>query len=470
MGYQFIHIESYARVGSRQKVKAKGYKLEKQIRKWSAAEIAAEAEREPDACPHVMEPKPPVVLYGGMPSDAVKRAEAWGAQATDLQGRKLRKDGMCMLAGVVSLPEERSEDWPLYREAVVAELKKQHGQRLVSVVEHTDEKHPHLHFYAVPLDGERFDVLHPGRLAASKKAQQGAKKGAQNDAYKVAMRGYQDDFANAVAARFGLARMGPGRRRLTRKAWQAEKTQAQALAALAIPHNMGMRPEDAIKQVVEKRTLLPDVLESDEERANRLNALMQKRTQPLLAAAKNAAQAMEQSTRLVKTTDDQAKQIKQLQAKRDELESLVELFTPAELEAARERRAKALEEQAKAEKAAVLAAEKARRIEAIPALVRNAVGTALTFLQHAIEYLKEPEQTDKGWGRVEGAAIKEAMSQNGQEPKDVCRAICELSPLRITETSHRAVSDFIDKHGPAYQAEFETKRNGPDYGVTSVPR
>jgi len=221
MAYQFLHVEGYARQGSQQG---------KTPRKWSAREIAAEAMREPDACPHVEQPQPPTVLHGCTPAEAAKQAEDWANTASDAQGRRLRRDGLCLLAGVVSLPSDRAADWPQYRAATVAWLREQYGERLRSVVEHTDEAHPHLHFYAVPLPGERFEVLHPGRLAAAKKAQQGAKKGAQNAAYKQAMVGWQDDFAAAVAANFGLARLGPGRRRLTRKAWQAEQAQARALS------------------------------------------------------------------------------------------------------------------------------------------------------------------------------------------------------------------------------------------------
>ena len=55
MGFQFLHIEAYARHGSKQ---------HGQPRKWSAREIAAEAMREPDACPHVAQPLPPQVLHG----------------------------------------------------------------------------------------------------------------------------------------------------------------------------------------------------------------------------------------------------------------------------------------------------------------------------------------------------------------------------------------------------------------------
>ena len=144
MGFQFLHIEAYARHGSKQ---------HGQPRKWSAREIAAEAMREPDACPHVAQPLPPQVLHGCTPAEAAKLAHDWADSSQDAKGRKLRADGLALAAGVVSLPAEQRQDWPRFREATVAWLRQQYGERLRSVVEHTDEAHPHLHFYAVPLPG-----------------------------------------------------------------------------------------------------------------------------------------------------------------------------------------------------------------------------------------------------------------------------------------------------------------------------
>ena len=126
MGFQFLHIEAYARHGSKQ---------HGQPRKWSAREIAAEAMREPDACPHVAQPLPPQVLHG-CPG---RGREAGPRSSQDAKGRKLRADGLALAAGVVSLPAEQRQDWPRFREATVAWLRQQYGERLRSVVEHTDE-------------------------------------------------------------------------------------------------------------------------------------------------------------------------------------------------------------------------------------------------------------------------------------------------------------------------------------------
>lgn len=55
MGYQFIHVETYARVSSRNN------------KKQSAMAIARECERTVGAIPHIESPKPYTLLYGITP-------------------------------------------------------------------------------------------------------------------------------------------------------------------------------------------------------------------------------------------------------------------------------------------------------------------------------------------------------------------------------------------------------------------
>ncbi|MNP20675.1 hypothetical protein D3C76_1132590 [compost metagenome] len=45
------------------------------------------------------------------------------------------------------------------------------------------------------------------------------------------MRGFQDEYYEAVGAPCGMTRIGPGKRRLTREGWKAEQQQAEAIAA-----------------------------------------------------------------------------------------------------------------------------------------------------------------------------------------------------------------------------------------------
>jgi len=47
--------------------------------------------------------------------------------------------------------------------------------------------------------------------------------------YKSAMRAWLDDYHAKVAQPCGMTRLGPGKRRLTRAEWHAEKRQAEAL-------------------------------------------------------------------------------------------------------------------------------------------------------------------------------------------------------------------------------------------------
>lgn len=215
-GYQFAHVDSWAR--------AKGGG-----KKWSAAQIVAEVERDPGACPHIHSPLPPTLLYGSMPRQALVEAEAWAAEAQDTKGRRLRKDGCCLLAGVLSFPADRIAEWPALRDASVKWLKQIYGDRLKSVVEHLDEEHPHIHYFAVPRPGERFSSIHSGKAALDRAKQQGADKKAQNAAYRDGMRAWQDDYWAEVASRHGLARIGPGRRRLTRAQWKAEQAAQQLM-------------------------------------------------------------------------------------------------------------------------------------------------------------------------------------------------------------------------------------------------
>lgn len=245
-GYQFIRVESYARLGSRQERSAGKKKPARIEAKWSASDIAAEADRQPGACNHVEAPQPPTYHLGGPVSSVVAEAEAWATTQRDPRGRKLRSDSPVMLAGVVSLPADRLDDWPSFRDDTIAWLRTKYGDRLRCVVEHQDEAHPHLHFYAVPLPGESFDRLHEGRQAAAQAKATGAFKGDQNAAYRQAMQLFQDGFAQAVAEPHGLARIGPGRSRMSRQEWKTLQASAERLAELR-------QSADALPGVIEHR-------------------------------------------------------------------------------------------------------------------------------------------------------------------------------------------------------------------------
>ena len=227
--YQFIHVDSYGREGSTQtktSMNKHGAKVTTATKSRSAKEILAEQWREDGACPHIQNPSKPGLLFGVEPSKVLLIMKEWADQAKDAQGRKLRKDGHCVLIGVASLPREMEDNFPEFAEDTLVWLKEKYGDRLKSVVVHNDEAHPHLHFSVVPNIGEKFEDIHDGFKASKQAKAEGKKKGEQNLSYINAMRSYQDEFSKKVAMSHGLTRIGPGRRRLTRAQWQAEKAQA----------------------------------------------------------------------------------------------------------------------------------------------------------------------------------------------------------------------------------------------------
>ena len=69
-----------------------------------------------------------------------------------------------------------------------------------AVVAHRDEAHPHLHFYAVPLPGERFDAIHEGERAENDSRARKEVTGKQNEAYIEAMRVFRTNLRKKSAS------------------------------------------------------------------------------------------------------------------------------------------------------------------------------------------------------------------------------------------------------------------------------
>lgn len=238
MGYQFIHLETYAR-----KADAKGR---------DTNFIFAEASRRPEASVHVTNPAPPVIVHG-LSVEAVQELHdsAVTSATVEVKGgksRKIRSDQKSLHTVVASHPftmDEIRDDPGKRREAerwerrTVSWLQDQYGDDLISVIRHEDESHYHLHAYVVPIsDPEmRAAKFHPGVTAKRTIMTSGPADGEDQKAlgkradaeYKAAMRQWQDSYHEAVAVPSGLTRLGPQRRRLSREEWQREKVQARSL-------------------------------------------------------------------------------------------------------------------------------------------------------------------------------------------------------------------------------------------------
>lgn len=238
MGYQFIHLESYAR-----KADAKGR---------DTRFIFGEASRRPDCSVHVANPAPPVIVHG-LSVEAVQELHdaAVASARVEVKGgksRKIRSDQKSLHTVVASHPftmDEIHADPGKRREAeqwerrTIAWLQDQYGGDLKSVIRHEDESHYHLHAYVVPISDPEMKAAkyHPGVTAKRTVMTSGSAGGEDQKAlgkradvaYKAAMREWQDSYHETVAIPFGLTRLGPQRRRLSRDEWQREQVQARAL-------------------------------------------------------------------------------------------------------------------------------------------------------------------------------------------------------------------------------------------------
>lgn len=238
MGYQFIHLESYSR-----KPDSKGRNTDF---------IFGEVSRKPEASIHVLNPSPPVFVYGvGIEDLQAMHDAAASAAVINVEGgktRKIRKDQKTLHTVIASHPytmEEvradpakraEAEEW---EERTVGWLRSLYGDDLKSVIRHEDESHFHIHAYVLPDSDASFKAqkYHPGVVAKRAIIAAGPADGEDaktlekrgNAAYKAALRAWQDSYHETVGVHCGLTRLGPQRRQLTRGEWQREKVQAQAL-------------------------------------------------------------------------------------------------------------------------------------------------------------------------------------------------------------------------------------------------
>jgi len=268
-GYQFFHVETYARIPS------------KNHKKQSSRGVAREAERVPEACLHVDSPQPYKLMFGCSPSEAVDLAEERAEQGKDKLGRKLRKDAQILLAGVASYPvpiaelNPKDEELNKWLKLNYEFLKRKYSNKIKSIVAHTDERFFHIHFYIIPdLDDEgRMNIgqVHDGILARDLVGGKQAKK--KMRAYKDAMRALQDEYFEYVGKFCGLTRQGANKRRLTRSAWKVEQATAERLAySLEMVDEI---EEKAVSVEIEHKELLK-AKEKLSERENNLVTLKEK--------------------------------------------------------------------------------------------------------------------------------------------------------------------------------------------------
>jgi hypothetical protein len=267
MSYQFIHVETYSKSPST-KAKPDNKKFEKKSLKTSdvqnsstrtthntpdsagsghgapkkprasVQEVINEAIREVGYCPHVDNPLPPTFLMGdindlkNIPLQIELNIEA---HCIKTKTRRPRSDSHTLLAGTASYPrgmmEEDPDRYQKWKQATLDYLKTKYGKNLKVVLEHLDEDHPHIHFYAIGQGLEtNAKLLHDGHreaLALHKPMTQD-----YNRVFKETMVSYQSDYYEKVTHGIGLLRDGPRRKRTDKATHEAAKRSANERYAL----------------------------------------------------------------------------------------------------------------------------------------------------------------------------------------------------------------------------------------------
>lgn len=262
MGYQFIRVETFARVPRKSKDKCRR----------SASDVVAEAMRVENYCKHVDNPRPPLIILGCKPSEMWEGLKALADQAKDRSNKKkLAKDAQILLAGVVSAPiesealmadlrahsaskdsngkgdksliTENMKSWYVFKKKTLGFLQEKYGDSLKSVVCHFDETYLHFHFYChndLKNGTLNLDGLHDGYDAERglefnrKQRNEGGKQ--RKAAHANALRGFQDNYYAKVGQFCGFGRVGPRKRRLKHDEWVTEKinNKSHAEAVLAL--------------------------------------------------------------------------------------------------------------------------------------------------------------------------------------------------------------------------------------------
>lgn len=193
---------------------------------YSAAKVSgvlAEASRVPGACPHVPAPNPPSWILGSsaLVQDSVddyldNDKQPVKMKNGEIKYRARRVDARCLVGGFLSHPCPVSSAFgnALRLKAIkswlddsVDYLKKTYGKNLKAVVLHTDESHPHIHFFVVG-DAQR---LHPGLNAELVNGVRCKEPKARFELHKKGLVDFLDDYHKQVGKPHGLARSNGSR-------------------------------------------------------------------------------------------------------------------------------------------------------------------------------------------------------------------------------------------------------------------
>lgn len=276
------------------------YSMKGNSKSRSVRDIAHENERLAGACPHVVRPQPPTILEGMRPSAVVDLIEGRVAAQNRILRvlredrpdckdalRAIRVDTHVLIASIFSFPDLVAEmdeakylRWQKDAIKFAREDAARNGAEVLSIIEHRDESHPHVHVLAMHIcadDNMRMDAnrRHEGHREQDRHRESDW-SGSPSRSYKQAMRAWQDRYHADVGARDGQARTGPRRRRLDRTTWKAERDrlEAQKAASVAIERAVKEKAvaEEAHARLQDEMTLTLASMIEDAETAHMIAA------------------------------------------------------------------------------------------------------------------------------------------------------------------------------------------------------
>lgn len=234
-GYQFAHTQTYS---------LKGNKVNRSVK-----DVLGENSRQLGQANHVENIRPPAIKYGVDPIELLPLINERIAEAkANLKGtgKRIQSNTHVLEGSVFSHPytvdelrnnkdaQRRYVSWRNDMMRYAIKDAKSRGLETISVVEHLDESHPHIHVLSIPIvsdDNPRLDAknCHTGHRASKLSQANGDNPKQQMAEYRSAMKKWQDDIWENVSTNHGLTRIGPRKKRLTRSEWSKDKEAAQQL-------------------------------------------------------------------------------------------------------------------------------------------------------------------------------------------------------------------------------------------------
>lgn len=372
---------------------------------------------------------------------------------------KYRKDAVLAIEYLVTASPEgmkakTREQQDAYFKDALDWMKARHGEEnVVYAGIHRDETTPHMYAYVVPRVADKLNC----------RAFLGGAK---------ALSDMQTEFADLVGKRHDLERGIKGS-----KEHHTRISQYYARVGSTTPEIPAIAlPEPTLTDRLKPREYREKVRES-------VLAAMQPGWETLGAKAVELEASRKRIDNLRNIRDMQGKAMLHSMEKLEEAEAIVDLFSPAEIARAQERRKQALLEKERQEKEEALqAAEHERRMreqeeirrenEAVMAEVhrrfellknppRNLVGAELTFALHSADAIRkvggDPNLVD--WKSVEMTAAQDAMANNGQSAKDVIRAIENISPGRFLNDQSTQITEWVKAAEPTLEKIYASRRS-----------